>query len=56
MATIEVGRQPVDSALDPSGNRLHVANRQSQSITVVDTAALRATGTIRLSPAPAMLW
>ena len=47
-ARIPVGRAPKGLALSPDGKRLYVANRMDDTISVVDTAAHRATSTIAL--------
>jgi YVTN family beta-propeller protein len=47
-ARIPVGRGPKGLALSPDGRQLYVANRSDDTVSVIDTAARRATGTISL--------
>jgi len=51
-ARIPVGRAPKGIALSPDGKRLYVANRNDDSISVIDTAERRVSSTIALG-APA---
>jgi YVTN family beta-propeller protein len=52
-ARIPVGRAPKGLALSPDGKRLYVANRNDDTISVIDTAAHRVTRTIELGHAVA---
>ena len=52
-ARIPVGRAPKGLALSPDGKRLYVANRNDDTISVIDTAAHRVTRTIGLGRAAA---
>jgi YVTN family beta-propeller protein len=54
VARIAVGLAPKGLALDAAAHRLYVANRNSDSISVIDTAQQKAVRTFRL-PAPALL-
>jgi YVTN family beta-propeller protein len=53
-ARIAVGLAPKGLALDAARRRLYVANRNSDTISVIDTEGLKVVGTLRL-PAPAQL-
>lgn len=53
--TIPTGDRPEGSVLSPSGDMLYVANRDSASITVVDTARQGAIGEIRTGRGPVRL-
>jgi len=48
VARIPVGHAPKGLALSPDGRSLYVANRMGDDVTIVDTAARRATGAIAL--------
>ena len=47
-ARIPVGRSPKGLALSPDGRQLYVTNRGDDTLSVIDTAARRVTGTISL--------
>ena len=51
VARIPVGHAPKGLALSPDGRTLYVANRMGDDVTIIDTAARRATGTIALGGA-----
>ncbi|MBZ5581110.1 MAG: hypothetical protein LAQ30_02690 [Acidobacteriia bacterium] len=53
-ARIPVGSAPKGLALAPDGKRLYVANRTGDTVSIVDTAARRVSGTLSLG-APAAL-
>ena len=44
-----MGHGPKGLALSPDGRRLYVANRTGDTISVIDTAERRVTGTIALA-------
>jgi YVTN family beta-propeller protein len=55
VATVSVGLQPAALALSLDGRRLFVANANSDSVSVADTASGRVIETIPTSPAPGRL-
>ena len=48
LARLPVGRNPRGIALSPDGSKLYVANRLDDTVSIVDTAAAKITGTIGL--------
>jgi YVTN family beta-propeller protein len=54
IARVPVGRNPRSIVLSPDGSALYVANRLDDSISIVDTATAKVTGTIALG-GPAQL-
>jgi YVTN family beta-propeller protein len=49
---IPTGERPEGSVLSPDGGRLYVANREAQSITIIDTAKQEAVGEVRTGEGP----
>jgi YVTN family beta-propeller protein len=49
---IPAGERPEGSTLSPDGRRLYVVNRESKSITIIDTATQEAVGEIRTGAGP----
>jgi YVTN family beta-propeller protein len=52
VATIPVGRRPWNMALTPDGRKLYVANGRSDSVSVIDTAALKVVAQIAVGTLP----
>lgn len=52
LGTIEVGRSPSGMAVDPTGARLYVANRESDTLSVIDLATLATVATVPVGHAP----
>jgi YVTN family beta-propeller protein len=52
IAQVETGLHPADLALSADGRRLFVANANSDSVTVIDTAERKVTETISVRPDP----
>jgi YVTN family beta-propeller protein len=53
VSTIPVGSGPVRIAVSPTRNRAYVANRDSDTVTVIDTTSHTFIGTVPLQPVPA---
>ena len=49
---IKVGQRPWNMALTPDGKKLYVANGRSNSVSVIDTAALNVTKEIPVGELP----
>jgi YVTN family beta-propeller protein len=52
LATIPVGKRPWNMAITPDGKKLYVANGRSNSVTVIDTERLTASGEVSVGEMP----
>ena len=52
LATVKVGPSPSGMATDPAGTRLYVANREGDTLSVIDLATLATVATVPVGHAP----